>query len=95
VGRCASYTQQRALHKRSPHCQYPGCTAAREREAHHLTPVERGGRTELDNLILLCPRHHKLLHDHHIQTSGHAEHPAFADEAGRAITANQPHAPPR
>ena len=24
VGRCASYAQQRALHKRSGHCQYPG-----------------------------------------------------------------------
>ncbi len=68
VGRCASYAQQRALHKRSPHCQYPGCTATRELEAHHLTPVEHGGTTELDNLILLCPRHHKLLHDHHIRT---------------------------
>jgi HNH endonuclease len=94
VGRCASYAQQRALHKRSAHCQYPGCTAARELEAHHLIPVERGGKTELYNLILLCPRHHKLLHDHRIRTSGNADYPVFADEAGRAITANQPHAPP-
>ncbi len=36
VGRCASYAQKRALHKRSDHCQYPGCTATRELEAHHL-----------------------------------------------------------
>ncbi len=94
VGRCASYAQQRALYKRSAHCQYPGCTAARELEAHHVIPVEHGGKTEIDNLILLCPRHHKLLHDHRIRASGNAEQPAFADEAGRAITANQPHAPP-
>jgi hypothetical protein len=95
VSRCASYAQQRALHKRSTHCQYPGCTAARELEAHHLIAVERGGRTELDNLILLCPRHHKLLHDHGIRTSGTGEQPIFVDHGGRAITANQPHAPPR
>jgi HNH endonuclease len=82
VGRCASYAQKRALHKRSAHCQYPGCTAALELEAHHVVPVEGGGATELDNLILLCPRHHKLLHDRHIRTSG------------RPITANRPHAPP-
>ena len=94
VGRCASYAQQRALHKRSLHCQYPGCTATRELEAHHLVPVERGGTTELDNLILLCPHHHKLLHDHGIHAHGNAEQPAFRDAAGRAITANQPHAPP-
>jgi HNH endonuclease len=94
VGRCASYVQLRALRKRSDHCQYPGCTAVRELEAHHILPVEHGGKTELDNLILLCLRHHKLLHDHHIRTSGTGEHPVFADAAGRAITANQPHAPP-
>jgi hypothetical protein len=95
VGRCASYAQQRALHKRSLHCQYPGCTAVRELEAHHVMPIECDGRTELDNLILLCPRHHKLLHDHDIRAHGDAEQPAFADSAGRAITANQPHAPPK
>jgi hypothetical protein len=95
VGRCASEAQQRALHKRSSRCQYPGCTAARELEAHHVIAVERGGATELDNLILLCARHHKLLHDHRIRTSGNAEHPAFEDASGRAITAHQPHAPPR
>ena len=94
VGRCASYAQQRALRKRSSHCQYPGCTAIRELEAHHVIAVEHGGKTELDNLILLCPRHHKLLHDHGIRTSGNAEQPTFKDNAGRAITANQPHAPP-
>jgi hypothetical protein len=63
VGRCASYAQLRALHKRAPHCQAPGCTAARELEAHHLVAVEHGGRTELENLTLLCPRHHKHHHD--------------------------------
>ena len=94
VGRCASYAQHRALRKRSSHCQYPGCTATRELEAHHLVPVARGGTTETDNLILLCPRHHKLLHDHGIRTSGTGEQPAFEDQAGRAITTNQPHAPP-
>jgi 5-methylcytosine-specific restriction endonuclease McrA len=94
VGRCASYAQQRALHYRTAHCQYPGCTAMRELEAHHVLPAARGGKTELDNLILLCPRHHKLLHNHRIRTSGNGEHPVFADADGRAITANQPHAPP-
>jgi 5-methylcytosine-specific restriction endonuclease McrA len=94
VGRCASYAQRRALHRRAAHCQYPGCSAARELEAHHLVPVELGGKTELENLILLCPRHHKRLHDHHIRTGGRGEQPVFTDEAGRIITAARPHAPP-
>ncbi len=80
VGRCASYAQKRALHKRSDHCQYPGCTATRELEAHHLVADEDGGRTELANLILLCPRHHTLLHDRHIHTSGTGDAPVFTDE---------------
>jgi HNH endonuclease len=95
VGRCASYAQQRALSKRSGHCQYPGCSAARELEAHHIVAFERGGATELENLILLCARHHKLLHDHHIRTGGSGDQPVFTDADGRAITTNQPHAPPR
>jgi hypothetical protein len=96
VGRCASYSQLRALYKRSGgHCQYPGCTSTRELQAHHVIPDELGGAAELANLILLCSRHHKHLHDNHIHTSGTAEHPIFEDPSGRAITANQPHAPPR
>jgi hypothetical protein len=94
VGRCASYAQQRALHRRSEHCQYPGCTTHRDLQAHHLVPAELGGKTELTNLILLCPRHHKRLHDHHIHTSGRGEAPVFSDDGGRVITAARPHAPP-
>jgi hypothetical protein len=94
VGRCASYAQLRALHKRSRHCQYPGCTAAPSLDAHHMLADEFGGETVLANLILLCHRHHKHLHDHHIVASGPAEHPIFRDAAsGRAID-NRPHAPP-
>jgi hypothetical protein len=92
--RNASYAQLRALHKRSAHCQYPGCTATHDLQAHHAKPWARGGRTELDNLLLLCPRHHKLLHDRAIQTTGSGEHPAFESADGRLITTNQPHAPP-
>ena len=78
----------------SAQCQYPGCTATRELQAHHIVANEHGGVTELANLILLCSRHHKLLHDHHIRTSGNGETPVFEDRSGRAITSNQPHAPP-
>ena len=35
-----------------------------------MHPVERGGKTVLDNLILLCHRHHKHLHDNHIHAAG-------------------------
>jgi hypothetical protein len=95
IGRCASYAQLRALHKRSDHCQYPGCTAARELPAHHLVADEHGGKTEIANLILLCHRHHKHIHDNHIRTGGTGDQPVFTTEDGLVITTNQPHAPPR
>jgi hypothetical protein len=94
VQRCASYAQLRALYKRSEHCQWPGCTSARDLHAHHLVADELGGKTVLDNLTLLCHRHHKRLHDHHIQTSGTGKQPIFTDESGHAITTSQAHAPP-
>jgi 5-methylcytosine-specific restriction endonuclease McrA len=28
-------------------------------EIHHITPIKDGGNNEWDNLILLCPNHHK------------------------------------
>ena len=27
-------------------------------EAHHVVPWAAGGPTDLDNMIMLCPRHH-------------------------------------
>src|ERR1700710_2034020 len=60
VERCASYAQMRALLARDKHCRYPGCTADRELEAHHILAVEEHGETLLENLLLLCTRHHKL-----------------------------------
>ena len=44
--------------------------------------------------ILLCNRHHTLVHDHHIHTTGPGQDPVFTDQNGHAITAHQPHAPP-
>ena len=43
-------------------CRFPGCTRHRRLHAHHVVPWADGGRTDLDNLVLLCPRHHVLLH---------------------------------
>src|SRR5882724_6617419 len=86
VGRCASYAQLRALHKRSHHCQYPGCTNTHELQAHHILPHDDGGKAELHNLILLCPHHHTHLHDNHIHTTGNGHHPLFTDQNGRTIT---------
>ena len=43
-------------------CRFPGCESRRT-DLHHIQHWASGGRTDLDNLISLCPWHHKVVHD--------------------------------
>ncbi|WP_139263717.1 DUF222 domain-containing protein [Geodermatophilus africanus] len=63
--RRASKAQRRALLGRDGGCARPGCPETRiERlHAHHLRHWLFGGRTDLDNLVLLCDADHGLVHD--------------------------------
>ena len=54
---------RRALRRRDKGCRYPGCTHTRFVDAHHVQHWAHGGETKLDNLVLLCRRHHTLIHD--------------------------------
>jgi hypothetical protein len=45
-------------------CQFPGCTHTRHLHAHHVAHWLYGGRTDVDNLVLVCSFHHQLIHDH-------------------------------
>jgi len=48
---------------RDEHCRFPGCDRPSVWcEGHHVVWVTHGGPTELPNLILLCSRHHHVLH---------------------------------
>ncbi|HEY1360229.1 MAG TPA: DUF222 domain-containing protein [Thermoleophilaceae bacterium] len=53
----------RALRSRDGGCRFPGCTEHRFVDAHHVQHWAHGGRTELGNLVQLCRRHHRLLHE--------------------------------
>ncbi len=54
---------RRALKSRDHGCRFPGCTHARFVDAHHIHHWANGGETSLDNLVLLCRRHHRLVHE--------------------------------
>ncbi|MHA6622310.1 HNH endonuclease signature motif containing protein [Pseudonocardia sp. DLS-67] len=45
-------------------CQFPGCTHTRYLHAHHVRHWLFGGPTNIDNLVLICGFHHRLIHDH-------------------------------
>jgi hypothetical protein len=61
--RLVSKAQRRALLIRDQMCRYPGCHQTRHLKAHHVVPWILGGRTDLDNLILLCQWHHTVVHE--------------------------------
>jgi hypothetical protein len=52
-----------ALVVRDEHCRFPGCDRPPGWcEAHHVVWVTHGGATEPANLVLVCSRHHHVLH---------------------------------
>ncbi len=89
---------RRALEHRHPTCAVPGCGATRGLHAHHIRHWEDGGETELANLVLVCPYHHRLHHRGIITITGPAHHLTVTDNAGRLLSpaslARPPTTPP-
>ena len=60
--RTISPALRRALAARDRQCRFPGCQN-RRCDAHHVRHWADGGATALDNLVLLCRRHHRAVHE--------------------------------
>ncbi len=57
----AQWAAIKAVHRT---CAWDGCTAPISWcQAHHIHEWERGGPTDLDNLVPLCSRHHHRVHE--------------------------------
>ncbi|MBT8248895.1 MAG: HNH endonuclease [Acidimicrobiia bacterium] len=62
--RFVSEPQRAALVVRDETCVFPSCSRDhRWCDAHHLTFYEHDPRTDLENLVLLCRRHHAMVHE--------------------------------
>ena len=53
---------RRALEARDRGCRFPGC-GLRFTDAHHVKHWADGGETSLRNVLLLCRRHHRAVHE--------------------------------
>ena len=77
---------RRALQKRDQGCRFPGCTAHKHVDAHHIRHWADGGETKMDNLVLLCRHHHRLVHEggYGVRMTGDSI-PEFTDPTGRTM----------
>ncbi len=73
---------RRGLDVRDGGCRFPGC-GLRFTDAHHVKHWADGGVTSLDNCLLLCRHHHRLVHEGgwSVRWAG-AGHPEFIDPRG-------------
>jgi hypothetical protein len=101
--RLASNTQYKALVIRDRGCRFPGCDRPPGwTQAHHIVEWPDGGRTDLDNLVLLCLTHHHLIHHQRWRIEGTAKNlkihpppdrisgPSTAARASRRKPSNPP-----
>ncbi|HEV8674544.1 MAG TPA: DUF222 domain-containing protein [Methylomirabilota bacterium] len=78
---------RRALQARDRGCRFPGC-GVRHGQGHHLHHWANGGPTRLDNLTLLCRRHHRAIHEEGYRVERDPEGTlAFSTPTGRPIPA--------
>lgn len=62
--RTATRAQRRALSAMYATCAHPHCEVGVDRcRVHHIVFWRNGGRSDLDNLIPVCERHHHLVHE--------------------------------
>lgn len=60
--RIVPVAMRRRLHHRDRGCRFPSCSS-RRCDAHHIQHWGRGGPTSLVNLVSLCRRHHRFVHE--------------------------------
>ncbi len=85
---------RRALEARDRGCRFPGC-GLRFTDAHHIKHWADGGETKLENLLLLCSHHHRLVHEEGwtIEWWGKEKMPVFIDPKGQAHGSRRPASP--
>jgi hypothetical protein len=81
----------RQLRRRDRGCRFPGCSRTHHLQAHHVKHWAEGGPTDTGNLVLVCGRHHRLVHERGWSIRGTPDHGlTFVKPNGRPLR----HGPP-
>ena len=78
--------RQQVLRRDGYRCATPGCPHHLFLHTHHIVFYCRGGKTVPGNLVVLCSRCHKNVHEGHLRIEGQAPHDLhFLDRQGRDL----------
>ncbi len=84
--RYANRELRRALAARDRGCAVPGCDRPPEHcDAHHIVFWDDLGETNVDNLVLLCRHHHRMIHHKKLKVEMIGGQPRFYDSAGTLL----------
>ena len=94
ISRGPTEAQSDALWHRDRGCTFPGCGTRRFVDTHHIRHWADGGETTVDNLTLLCGKHHRMLHEGGWTIRGRPpDRLEFVDRWGRIRTREVPELP--
>jgi hypothetical protein len=86
----------KAVAVRDRGCRFPGCDRKKAwTDAHHIRWWRRHGETKLENLLLLCQRHHHMVHqyDWHIELDADTGRVTFTLPNGTVMISEPPGQP--
>lgn len=84
--RLVSDPMRQAIIARDRRCRFPGCDRPPQWcDTHHIVHWSMGGRTAVDACILLCRRHHTLIHDGVFSVEGAGHAPIFRRRDGTPL----------
>ncbi|HEU4528423.1 MAG TPA: DUF222 domain-containing protein [Actinomycetota bacterium] len=82
---------RRAVIVRDRSCRFPGCGRPHAWcDAHHVVHWAEGGATSIGNLVLLCRRHHRLVHEGRFSVEIVGARPVFRRADGSLLEARAP-----